>query len=274
MDNEKFISRGLLESYVLGNCSDEERREVESRLHEPEIQKEILAIENSLEEYAMLHSKTPPQDLKYKIQTAIEVSEMESKMNEKIIALQTSFNEKKKNPRMNFYKLAVAASVVLFLGSSFINFLLYNKIIERDNQLASLQNEKSVLAANTVSMHDSISKISNDAFLLRHPMKIVAMNGLQISPQSKAMVYWDSKNNLTFLEINNLPKPASEMEYQLWAIVDGKPVDAGVFMPDDFNHLHPMKNIGGNVSAFAVTLEKMGGVSSPTMERMYVMGKV
>ena len=44
-----------------------------------------------------------------------------------------------------------------------------------------------------------------------------------------ATVYWDTKSKDVYLIVNNLPEPPSDRQYQLWAIVDGQPVDAGVF---------------------------------------------
>jgi anti-sigma-K factor RskA len=61
----------------------------------------------------------------------------------------------------------------------------------------------------------------------------------------------------------------------LWAMVNGKPVDLGVF--DAQNQpkklLLAMKEVG-DAQAFAVTLEKRGGSASPTMEKMVVLGAV
>jgi len=73
---------------------------------------------------------------------------------------------------------------------------------------------------------------------------------------------------------NNLPVPASDKQYQLWAILDGKPVDLGML---DFDLkqkklLVHMKNTRG-AQAFAITLEKKGGNSTP-QGTMYVMGKL
>ncbi len=90
-----------------------------------------------------------------------------------------------------------------------------------------------------------------------------------------ATVYWDSRSKDVYLLVNNLPKPASQKQYQLWAIVDGKPVDAGMvdLSGSQDNMLLKMRNIP-EAQAFAITLEKEGGSPSPTMEAMYVLGKV
>jgi anti-sigma-K factor RskA len=71
-----------------------------------------------------------------------------------------------------------------------------------------------------------------------------------------------------------LPLASADQQYQLWAIKDGQPIDAGV-LPQQFAYsdLIAMKNID-NAQAFAITLEKKGGVASPTLTEMYVLGEV
>ena len=54
------------------------------------------------------------------------------------------------------------------------------------------------------------------------------MKGMEISPASFATVYWDTTSKDVYLLVNNLPKPASDKQYQLWALLDGKPIDVGM----------------------------------------------
>jgi len=82
-----------------------------------------------------------------------------------------------------------------------------------------------------------------------------------------------STHSLTLFHLlaNKLPQAPSGKQYQLWALVDGKPVDAG--MIGDCNGLCRLKNIP-RAQAFAITLEREGGSPTPTMDQMYVLGKV
>jgi anti-sigma-K factor RskA len=66
---------------------------------------------------------------------------------------------------------------------------------------------------------------------------------------------------------------AQENQYQLWAIIDGKPVDAGVF-DGNLAGLVKMKEIPSGAKTFAVTIEPRGGNASPTLEKMQVVGNV
>ena len=100
------------------------------------------------------------------------------------------------------------------------------------------------------------------------------MQGTQMSPGSFANIYWDSTSKDVYLLVNNMPKPASDKQYQLWAIIDGKPVDLGVIDEKvwDKKLLVQMKNVQ-NAQAFAITLEPEGGSPAPRGS-MYVMGKL
>jgi anti-sigma-K factor RskA len=50
-------------------------------------------------------------------------------------------------------------------------------------------------------------------------------------------------------------------------------VDAGVFDMKDGSGMTKMKNIP-KAEAFAVTLERKGGSTTPSLDKLYVMGKV
>jgi anti-sigma-K factor RskA len=70
-----------------------------------------------------------------------------------------------------------------------------------------------------------------------------------------------------------LPQNDKDHQYQLWALVGGKPVDLGVFdAPADSTQMKEMKSIA-RADAFAVTLEPKGGSINPTMDQMVVLGK-
>jgi anti-sigma-K factor RskA len=106
-------------------------------------------------------------------------------------------------------------------------------------------------------------------------MKPVVMQGVKTHPGMMATVYWDQNSKDVYMVVNNLPAPPSGKQYQLWAIIDGKPVSAGLYdMTDPSKMVQKMKNIQGNVQTFAITLEQKGGSSTPTLDQMYVAGNV
>jgi anti-sigma-K factor RskA len=64
--------------------------------------------------------------------------------------------------------------------------------------------------------------------------------------------------------VNNLPQPATDKQYQLWALMNGQPIDLGVFARDE-RLLIKMKNVQ-NAQAFAITVEPKGGSTTPTSQ--------
>jgi anti-sigma-K factor RskA len=112
--------------------------------------------------------------------------------------------------------------------------------------------------------------------LMKDPdMAIVKMPAIAASPDptSATTVYWDTVTKDVFLAINKLPTHDADHQYQLWAMVDGKPVDAGVIDMKEGPGMVKMKNIR-RAQAFAITLEKKGGSPAPSLDKLYVMGKV
>jgi hypothetical protein len=74
MDLQSFIQSGLLESYLLGQCTRGERALVEQMLaeHPEAVRAEMSAIEQALEGYVRSQAIAPPPGLKNQIMDAIE----------------------------------------------------------------------------------------------------------------------------------------------------------------------------------------------------------
>jgi anti-sigma-K factor RskA len=248
---QEYISSGIVESYVLGLASPEERSEFEQLCKQySELLKARTDFELAIEKQAMENAIAPAADLKNKIFEQISATA-------KVVAMQPAATAVRK---INWAKYAAAASVILLAGSLYWNITLSNK-----NK--SLQNSYN----NTVA---ELSEIKKDIQTLTgNPnVKMASMKGLDVSPQSYATVYWDTASHDVYLLTNNLPMPASDKQYQLWAIFDGKPVDLGVFNMTKEKLLIQAKNAQG-AEAFAITLEKKGGSLAPE-GTMYVMGKL
>jgi anti-sigma-K factor RskA len=100
------------------------------------------------------------------------------------------------------------------------------------------------------------------------------LKGVEKSPNSKVMAFWNKETEEMKLMVENLPTAPKGKQYQVWGIVDGKPVDMGMIDLDFENKILAMKVPKGNIAAFAITLEKQGGSPTPTLEEMYVIGNV
>lgn len=273
MNTSEYISSGILESYALGLCNATEAADVERMCaSHPEIKSELDAIQLSLGNYAQAHSVTPPPSVKANIFNQIDKLEkaennVEVKHQTKVIPISTGTTSN------NTYKYFAAASIVL-LGLSVIgNIVFYGKWKQANEQVIALNSEKNVLAdglkTNTVklnNMQQSLAVMSNP------DISRVMMKGVEKSPESLAVIYWNKQNKEVYIEVKNLPKLEDGKQYQLWAIVDGKPVDAGMLpLNDSDSTMIKMKDFE-SAQAFAITIEKAGGSPSPTLEQMVVMG--
>jgi anti-sigma-K factor RskA len=101
---------------------------------------------------------------------------------------------------------------------------------------------------------------------------MIKMPGVPGKEGHMATVFWQTRTKDVYVMPNKLPAPAEDRQYQLWAMVKGKPVDAGMLDPDCIS-VCKMKNIP-EAEAFAITLEKKGGSPTPNMEQLFVMGKI
>lgn len=237
---------------MLGLASEEERKEFEQLCAQhPELVEARLAFEEQLETNALTHATIPPPALKQKIWSELNLKTAPApvvKMNQ-------------------YWKYAVAACLVLLAGS-----LLWNFSLQQQNQ--SIRQDLGSIRQELDNTRRSLAAMEADAAVLQKPgMKMAMLSGMDASPQSSATVYWDTTSKDVYLMVNNLPQPPSDKQYQLWAILNGQPVDIGVLnMSNKPIQLYRMRNTQ-HAQAFAITLETMGGNPAPK-GKMYVMGRL
>ncbi|MBK7290309.1 MAG: anti-sigma factor [Chitinophagaceae bacterium] len=252
MNTQEYISSGIVESYVLGLASEEERREFEKMCNQhPEVLAARNAFEIALENQAMQNAIAPSADIKNKIFDTISSSA-------KIVSIAEAPVKK-----INWFKYAAVASVILLAGS-----LLWN---------VSLMNKNQDLKNNYESSVAKLSELEKDFNVLQQNpnVKMASMKGMEASPKSFATVYWDTTSHDVYLLMNNLPKPASDKQYQLWAFLDGQPIDMGLIeISDKPLQLYQLKKAQA-AQAFAITLENKGrpDVSKPE-GTVYVLGNL
>lgn len=107
----------------------------------------------------------------------------------------------------------------------------------------------------------------------------IAVLGSQLKdrPQAVAVSLWNQERQDGLLVVENLPVLEAGKDYQLWVLDPSiaAPVSAGVFKVDAEGKVRitfkPDQAIA-NAAKFAVSLEKEGGVLSPTMDQIVVIG--
>jgi anti-sigma-K factor RskA len=275
VNTQEYISSGIVESYVFGLASQEEQVEFERMCAAyPEVKAAREAFELTLEQQALNQAVEPPAYIKNKIFSAIATESVQPKTNNSP-ATAIPFQQPPVVP-MRWYRYVAAASVVLLLGSTALNFYFFTRYKDYSAKYDQLVANQTQMASANQTLQTKLQDYELALNMIKDPqMAVVKMPGLPTSPDpaSLATVYWDTRSKDVYLLVNSLPQPATDKQYQLWALVDGKPVDAGVFDVKEGLSFVKMKNIP-KAQAFAVTLEKRGGSLTPTMEAMYVLGKV
>jgi anti-sigma-K factor RskA len=258
----EYISSGILESYAMGELSMQERIEVEKNLGlYPALHEELSKIEQSIESLLMQSAVPPPAELKSKL-----LKKITEKPSAKIVSMSSTL--------INTWRYATAASVAIALCSAYLAYNYRSRWKQSQSNLSELiaQNQRIAQDYNQVNLR--LDKIESDLKITNNPDFVrVMMKGSPKAPASLATVYWNAQSRETYLSIQNMKALSKENQYQLWAIVDGKPVDCGVF---DFNVAGLLKMKGGFASptTFAVTIEVRGGNPSPTLETMQVAGNL
>lgn len=265
MSVNEIISSGLLESYVLGTTSADETAMVrELCLKHPELLKEIEQIEEALINYASTNTAPLNSTLKETLQSALFNDRADKG---KVIPMQAA------GPSLKAYKFGIAASVLLLLGSGAYIFNLHQKLDKLNLEILALNTSRNVMADELKVQHASFTDINNKFNIVSNPkVKTIALNGMNSLTGKAALVHWNPETSELYFSASSLPAPTNK-QYQLWAIVDGKPVDAGVIDLQNSTAFQKMKQVRG-AQAFAVTIETIGGSASPSLETMCLLGNV
>ncbi len=263
MNIQEIIESGIIELYLMNALPKDEAAEVEAlAVAHSEIRVEIEDIQNALQQYTQVYAIEPKPELKEKILEKIKAEQPLTIQNQATLSPVKIVETSPLSIKPIWITwLAAAASVV--------SIVLFFQNMNNKKALTNCTAENTKLVENQKVIVQLEYKLD---ILRRSDTKEIEMKGLGIAPESRVLVYWNSTEKATLLSIQNLPKPADDKQYQLWAIVDKKPVDAGVFVYDA-TAVQQMKGFE-HAEAFAVTLEPKGGSIAPTLDKMYVLGTV
>jgi anti-sigma-K factor RskA len=266
LSKNDIVESGILERYILGTTSAEESSFVQQKCKEfPELNQELDAIEMALVNYAVASSplKAVSKDkIKEKVFTEIN-SNTQTRTEAKVIPMNTMY-----------YRLGIAASALLLITSMVYNMMMRNQLEDAKDELAKMQDSESQMNNAMKKQEDVMLAMNDKLILLSDPAtKNVELKGMNSLADKKAMVRYNPNTHQVYFEARNLQLADKEKQYQLWAIVDGKPVDMGMIDLDGENVFQKMKNMH-DVQAFAVTIEKKGGSDNPTMDTMCLLGNV
>lgn len=266
IDIAAYLDSGVLELYVAGALSAEEAAEVHAMAQQyPAVQAEIEAIERSVMAYAS-HFGSPPAPDDQVLTGALAQIDAEADQAE-ASGVQPMYPKRRIRP----WQIAAAVLLLVSLG---VNLWLFFQWKHTDQRLSTLIAERNQIAEQRDQLRTRYDQADEMLAHLRAPAsQQLVLNGTDLSPASRLTVVWNPESQRLLANgLDQLPTPKPGTQYQIWAIVDGQPVSAGVLTYQD----QPQwgRTIAGQPGAFAVTLEPAGGSAAPTLDQMYVIGEV
>lgn len=262
MKTKEYIESGILELYVYGLLSESENEEVYNMAkNNPEINAEIISIEKAIvalsASFSPFHSVANYEKIKEKLELK----------HAKVIELE---------PTRNWSQyIGWAAAVILLMGIGY----QYNQTQYTSNQVvanatiekAKLEKELKTLELKNTDSENSLAVIRN----IKNT--VIALGGQAVAPESFAKVYWNQDTKVVYIDAAGLPEPPKGMVYQVWALKLNPltPTSIGLLENFDVNEqkLFAVNN-ANQAEAFGITLEPAGGSLTPTMEKLYTLGKV
>lgn len=282
MDVQRYISSGIIESFVAGLAADHEVRELQAAIAQyPEVKAATDAAQLDMERYVMMQAVPPPADVKDKLFLSLNneaTPEAGAATSGTVSEEYAAYDDEPRKPATvgRIWQYMAAAAAIGLIVSLGFNVMYYNSTSEWKGKYQALLTDQQSLAAQNEVFQARIAQSEEMVGMLSSPSvkKVMMSTTRKDHPESKVTVFWNAASQEVYLTVNNLPEPAADQQYQLWAIVNNKPVDAGVFeMGNTTKAFQKMKGIAA-AQYFAVTLEKKGGNPTPTLTAMHVIGKV
>lgn len=273
MKVQDYISSGIIEACALGIASERDMLELlEICERYPEVKQIFEGCQMSLENLTELYATEPPEFLKEKIHQTLMSDEFTIAADEN--AEPKAINRDKHKPNLIYLRYLLAAAVLILVCSIVFNFIFWNRTQTSENKIAQLEQKQESIVKRSENNEASLNHYEETLQLFLNPsVAYIPLSGVGSHSAYSAVALWNAKTKQVYLALQDLPNPPTGKQYQLWAIVDGKPVDAGLYDDKAERTVQEMKKIS-NAQQFAVTLEKVGGVPSPTLSAMVVAGKI
>lgn len=200
MTPQQLIESGLLEAYVLGQCTASERADVENMAAQhPEVRAELQAVEQTIERYAAANAVAPPAWMKGRILD--------------LIAREPGVSIPPSAPAYGWLKIA---AIPLLLAALLLGFLLRQSKKEQSvqkAQIAELQRQ-----AEDCTRREARSKLLDQEIAL---LRDRDTRPVQIGDgkDSRTYVYHNTLRSAAYLDVAAMPAPPPGKYYQAWALL-------------------------------------------------------
>ncbi|HSY17006.1 MAG TPA: anti-sigma factor [Candidatus Acidoferrales bacterium] len=172
------------------------------------------------------------------------------------------------------WSLAFGLGVVLVVLNLHVQ-PLREKVAVQARQITDLNQLVQTLEAATNNLQQTVLALQETNRLAG--LRIAMLSSLLTdSPKAVAVSLWDDTKQEGVFVVQNLKPLPADRDYQLWVLDNGTtPVDAGIFRVDEKGNVRvefKTKSLIKVAGKFAVTEEAKGGVASPTLKNMVLLG--
>ncbi|MFM9949904.1 MAG: anti-sigma factor domain-containing protein [Saprospiraceae bacterium] len=235
MDKDQFLKSGLLEQYVLGLTTPEETATVERYIQDfPDIRSKVASLRKEIDAYTKqsLPNFLPPASQQVLASASI--------------------------PAWAGWAAAAMIAVCVFFASEW--YKADRQILANEQVLKNCQAEHTACLQTTEML----------AFLEHEDTRPVYLNGTDLLPKAKALVYWNHTAKSAYFNPIRLPQAPEGHQYQIWADVEGVMINMGLIEPKSL-HLQALRYIP-QAESLNITIEPTGGSEHPTVSNLCLNG--
>ncbi|MBU2913054.1 MULTISPECIES: anti-sigma factor [Reichenbachiella] len=253
MNKQEILNEGYLVAYITGELTSEQTREIEEFISsDEEVKHEYEDLERILEMLSFDRAVTPAATVKKLIMEHRDVQ--------------------KKSTDHSMLRYMVAASVFIAIVSAVASLYYRGEWQSAERELSDLNLQHQELAEGFQFVKNELASNQVQFDVVNSPdFRRIILDGTPNAASAKTVLFWNPEQEEIYLNSSTLAALPEGKQYQLWALKDGQPIDAGVFDADAAS-FQVMKNIA-QADAFAVTVEQVGGAASPTLSTMQVYGE-
>ena len=255
--------------YVLGALSAEEQRAFEAALEQnAELRQLVEALRVARDAMAgNVPLVEPPPQLRQKILSQVEPQKV----------IEWSPRRQPISIVRLLFPWTLAACLAVVCGISFWQQgRMQGRLGEQAERLQALNRMADSLREATNHLQQMVMALRETNRLAN--LRIAMLNSmLSDTPKAVAVSLWDNEQQRGVFVVQNLkPLPAGK-DYQLW-VMDPKyptPVSAGVFQVDEKGNVRIEFKAGKPIASadkFAVTMEPKGGLPTPTLSNLVLLG--
>ncbi|MAZ72770.1 MAG: anti-sigma factor [Flavobacteriaceae bacterium] len=268
MNEEEIIASGILELYVCGSLPEIEALEVEAAINRfPNLKKEVEIIEASL--ITLAENVSPP--LSTVVWTYI------------LNTIRNVNNSSTTQRSFNWASVSGWAAAILLLGG-LLWMLNQNNTLEQKVELTTTENSEleNKLKTTEKDLIDTEKDLTDTesvlAVLRSDDFNTVLLPGNKdVAPEASAKIFYNSNNNVVYIDAKGLPKAPKGRVYQVWSLKMQPLTPSSMGLLEELNAVKPNLykfDSFPTAEGFGITLEPKGGSETPTLSQLYVLGTV